>query len=77
MPNTNLKMIPDWLNVCEVTTTGVLSVVMMINTVLCGICEEGFPEHVKKVDGKKDLELKVPKTAISDMRIMLHIMGLM
>lgn len=54
MLNTNLKMTLDWLKVCKVNTRGVLSVTLMINTVLCGICGEGFSEAKKQLDGKKE-----------------------
>lgn len=56
MLNTNLQMTLDWLKVCKVNTSRVLSVTLMINIVLCGICKSGFSEDKNQVDGKKEEE---------------------
>lgn len=53
----------DWLKVCQVNTReggrGILSATSMINSGLCGICEEGFSEDKKKTSRLK--EKKVAK----------------
>lgn len=53
----------DWLKVCQVNTReggrGILSATSMINSGLCGICEEGFSEDIKKTSRLR--EKKVAK----------------